>query len=67
MLNRKHLYLSESEHYVQPGEHYIQFKQVNHIIDLWSNIVIILLMGMITIILVSFLLSHPINVDKKQK
>jgi hypothetical protein len=62
MLNRNHLHLSSN--YVKPGEDYISFMKLNITIDLLSNIVIIILMGMITIMLVSYLIGPYVKERK---
>jgi hypothetical protein len=65
MRERNHLY--GSSQYVKPGISYRNHLELENTIDLMTNIIIILLMGMITIMLVSFIISPPIIPTKRVK
>ena len=66
MLRRVHLHLSNRDTYIQPGNDYTMFIHTNFIIDLLSNIIIIILLAMLTIIMISSILTNDINVNKTQ-
>jgi hypothetical protein len=65
MLQRTHLY--GSTNYIKPGEEYLKHLETDAKLDIMTNILIILLMGMITIMLVSFIISPPIIPTKRDK
>jgi hypothetical protein len=65
MLERNHLHRSSMN--IKPGDSYRIHLEMDFRLDLLTNIVIILLMGMITIMLVSFIISPPIIVKKHDK
>lgn len=66
MLNRNHLHLSSVSMYIKPGNSFVSFTKKNDTIDLLTDILIIILMGMITLILVSFLIGPDPDEKKKQ-
>ena len=67
MLNRNHLHLSSLPTYIKSIDDYRVFTKTNNTIELFSNILIIILMAMITIILVSFLIGPEDNKKRCKK
>lgn len=63
MLNRNHLHLSNVEYFIKPGLSYKKFIRNNIVIDILSNIVIVILLFIITISIVSFLLYQPKKIN----
>jgi hypothetical protein len=64
MKGRGHIHVKMNDMY---GQEYVDHMRLNHLIDNLSNLVIIILYAMITIIILSYILSEDSKKDKNKK